>query len=86
MNGRKRFRWASIVILTLILTVALAPAVGRPSRAAPHQRPDWRHRRKYRKPEPASHRRRQPEPAPHQRRQPEPAPHQRQRRQRWKWR
>jgi len=26
MNGRKRFRWASIVILTLILTVALAPA------------------------------------------------------------
>ncbi|MCY4413256.1 MAG: hypothetical protein OXC27_22590 [Caldilineaceae bacterium] len=26
MNGRKRFRWASIVILTLLLTVALAPA------------------------------------------------------------
>ena len=26
MNGRRRFRWASIVILTLILTVALAPA------------------------------------------------------------
>ena len=34
MFGRKRFRWASIIILTLILTVALAPAA-----AAHHQPP-----------------------------------------------
>ena len=35
MNGRKRFRWASIIILALILTVALAPVAAAQDPPAP---------------------------------------------------